>query len=254
MQHPTNELTTGIRFRNVRFSYESMTSPLFEGLSLHVTRGWTGVVGANGAGKTTLLKLATGLLQPDAGEILVPGTGLHCPQRTDEVPPGFEDLASAGDGGAHAIRGRLGIDDDWVERWHTLSHGERKRAQIGALLWLTPAVAAVDEPTNHIDAEARTALASALKHFRGVGLLVSHDRELLDTLCHQCIFVDPPEVRVRPGGYTRGAAQAEMEHEQARAEDTLARKEVKRLERLACKRWVLTPEAGGFKLCQVDGR
>jgi ATPase subunit of ABC transporter with duplicated ATPase domains len=117
-----------------------------------------------------------------------------------------------------------------------LSHGERKRAQIGALLWLSPAVAAVDEPTNHIDADARAALASALKQFRGVGLLVSHDRDLLDTLCHQCIFVDPPEVVLRPGGYTQGAAQAEAELEQARAEDALARKEINRLKSEARRR------------------
>jgi ATPase subunit of ABC transporter with duplicated ATPase domains len=236
-------MTTGIRFRNVRFSYDSMSSPLFEGLSLDVTRGWTGVVGANGVGKTTLLKLATGLIQPDAGEVLAPGKGWHCPQRTDEAPPGFEDLVSADDGSAHVIRGRLGIEDDWVKRWCTLSHGERKRAQIGALLWLTPAVAGVDEPTNHIDAEARAVLASALKLFRGVGLLVSHDRALLDALCRQCIFLDPPNVRVRPGGYSQGAAQAEAEQEQARAEDALAKKEVKRLKREARRRQSLADKA-----------
>jgi type IV secretory pathway VirB4 component len=34
-----------------------MSSPFFEDFSLHMTRGWTGVIGANGAGETTLLKL-----------------------------------------------------------------------------------------------------------------------------------------------------------------------------------------------------
>jgi len=244
---PTNELTADIRFRNVRFSYESMSRPLFDDLTLHVTRGWTGVVGANGAGKTTLLKLATGLLQPDAGEVQSPGKGLHCPQRTDEVPPGFEKLASTSNGGAHAIRGRLGIEGDWVERWHTLSHGERKRAQIGALLWLSPAVAAVDEPTNHIDADARATLASALAQFHGVGLLVSHDRDLLDTLCHQCIILEPTAVVLRPGGYTQGAAQAEAEAEQARGEDALARKEIHRLKREARRRRSLADKAARLR-------
>ena len=70
MEHATNESTPDIRFRNVRFSYESMSKPLLEHLTFHMARGWTGVVGANGAGKTTLLKLATGLLQPDAGEVI----------------------------------------------------------------------------------------------------------------------------------------------------------------------------------------
>ena len=100
MSHPANEMTPDIRFRNVRFSYESMSNPLFEGLTFHVTRGWTGVVGANGAGKTTLLMLATGLLQPDSGEVQSPGKSLHCPQRTDSVPPGLNDLAQLG----HSVR------------------------------------------------------------------------------------------------------------------------------------------------------
>ena len=87
----------------------------------------------------------------------------------------------------------LHIDSGWIDRWKSLSHGERKRAQIAVALWLDPVVLAVDEPTNHIDADARKLLREALRNFRGVGLLVSHDRELLDELCGQCLFIDPPE-------------------------------------------------------------
>ncbi|MHC4644638.1 MAG: ATP-binding cassette domain-containing protein [Planctomycetota bacterium] len=75
------------------------------------------------------------------------------------------------------IKDKLGIQDDWVQRWLTLSHGERKRAQIAVALWLKPDVLAVDEPTNHVDAEGREIIGSALHSFDGVGLLVSHDRE-----------------------------------------------------------------------------
>jgi ATPase subunit of ABC transporter with duplicated ATPase domains len=71
----------------------------------------------------------------------------------------------------------------------------------------------VDEPTNHLDLEARDLLAGALKMFKGVGLLVSHDRELLDALCGQCLFLDPPEARMRPGGYTKGFREACREEE-----------------------------------------
>ena len=89
------------------------------------------------------------------------------------------------------LKSRLGVEEDWETRWSTLSHGERKRAQIGVALWREPDVLAVDEPTNHLDAQARDMLKNALEAFTGVGLLVSHDRELLDSLCDQCCFIDP---------------------------------------------------------------
>ena len=63
------------------------------------------------------------------------------------------------------LRGKLFIGDDWAERWATLSHGERKRAQIAVALWQQPEVLLIDEPTNHIDAGARALLCEALPPF-----------------------------------------------------------------------------------------
>ena len=225
-----------VLFGNLAFGYEKAATVLFEGLTFHFPAGWTGVVGANGAGKTTILKLATGELTPDQGQVQAPTGAIYCPQRTDEPPVGLEELLEAFAGEAQAIKGRLGIEADWPGRWETLSHGERKRAQVGVALWRSPAVLAIDEPTNHIDGEARRLLAGALRAFRGVGLLVSHDRELLDALCRQCLFVDPPDAVMRPGGYSAGAEQADVEEETVRRQSELARQEADRLEREAVRR------------------
>lgn len=103
----------------------------------------------------------------------------------------LSELLSSTDNIACRIKGQLNIGVDWHERWKTLSHGERKRAQIAVAIWSRPAILAVDEPTNHLDAEARDHLYKALNAFKGIGLLVSHDRELLDALCHQCLFIAP---------------------------------------------------------------
>ncbi|MFC1526313.1 ATP-binding cassette domain-containing protein [Candidatus Latescibacterota bacterium] len=228
-------MATEILLHDVSFSYETGTEALLQGLVLHFPRGWTGVVGANGAGKTTLLRLATGELEPVTGRVLTE-YAIYCQQRTDLPPSQMGQMLADEDGEVAALRGRLGIHDDWLKRWATLSHGERKRAQIGTALWQQPQVLAVDEPTNHLDTLAREMLYQALRRFRGVGLLVSHDRSLLDGLCRQCVFVDPPEAQMRPGGYTQGSGQADLEQETALREREEASQEVKRLEREATQR------------------
>jgi macrolide transport system ATP-binding/permease protein len=235
MSSRQTELTAPLCFNGVAYYYTAMANPLLMGISFHCDIGWTGVVGANGTGKTTLLKLATGLLSPINGVVQGGRDFLWCPQCTDIVPPAFKAFLETDESLAYAIRSRLGVEDDWIERWGTLSHGERKRAQIATLLWRDPPGLAIDEPTNHIDMEARQMLADALLQYRGVGLLVSHDRELLDRLCYQCLFIDPPGLRIRPGGYSSGLVLEKADEERATVEREQATEELTRLERTAAQ-------------------
>jgi ATPase subunit of ABC transporter with duplicated ATPase domains len=223
-------------FKNVSFTYERAGKPLLQNLSVHFPIGWSGIVGVNGAGKTTLLRLATAELDPQQGQILYSGQTAYCPQRTDDPPKNATTFLGDTDGEARRLRGLLAIEVDWEERWDNLSHGERKRLQIGTALWSRSEVLALDEPTNHIDAYVRDLLASALKTFRGVGLLVSHDRELLDTLCRQCVFVDPPNAVVRTGNYSEATRQLQREEEHRRKERRKAKSVCARLRHAVVKR------------------
>ena len=225
-----------ILFQNISFTYDRATQPVIRNLSAHFTPGWTGIVGANGVGKSTILKLATGELEPIQGRVQIPEFAIYCQQRTDNAPGQLDDLISAMDGEAFGIKGRLGIEDDWVQRWTTLSHGERKRAQIAVAIWRKPRVRAVDEPTNHLDATAQDLLFDALSTFRGVGLLVSHDRKLLDGLCHQCLFVEPPDAILRPGNYSHGLQQAEKDAMTAQRQRNRAKQDFLKLKREATRR------------------
>jgi len=200
-------------FNDVSFGYDTLALPLLINVNVHFNRGWTGIIGANGAGKTTLLRLASNELEPDQGEVIGSENAIYCRQRTDIAPLRLKELINSSDSFSCRIRGQLGVGSDWYERWETLSHGERKRAQIAVAIWLKPAVLAVDEPTNHLDAEARNHLYHTLKLFNGIGLLVSHDRELLDALSHQCLFIEPPNVSLRAGNYTRGMIEMGKEEE-----------------------------------------
>ncbi len=200
-----------IKFHKATFCYEKAGVPIFENITLHAIPGWSGVVGGNGAGKTTLLKLATGLLEACSGFIERPIQTAYCAQRTDDPPENLDALLMCHNKSAQILKGKLGLEADWRLRWQTLSHGERKRAQIACTIWREPDLLAVDEPTNHLDTQARQMLIDALHSFKGVGLLVSHDRQLLDSLCLQCLFIEPPKVVARPGGYTNGRQIAAVE-------------------------------------------
>ena len=206
-----------LQFDDVSFAYPGMQDPLLAHVTAHFPEGgWTGIVGANGAGKTTLLKLAAGTLKPTEGAIRQIGTAQYAVQRTDAPPDAWDDFMNCWDAPAMDLRRLLGISDDWADRWDTLSHGERKRVQIAIALWHAPDVLALDEPTNHLDGATKRILLEALKRFRGAGLLVSHDREFLDALCSQCLFIFPPRIQMRPGGVSQGMEQDRREQTHAR--------------------------------------
>lgn len=223
-------------FSNVSFSYPGSPARIFDSIQFGVAEGWTGVIGANGAGKTTLLQLAANGLSPSVGTIHCPHHVVYCPQRTDFPLDDFEQFLESTEGDAFRLRGQLGIEDDWLVRWDTLSHGERKRAQIASCLFQQPELLAVDEPTNHLDRDARDLVCNALHSFRGIGLLVSHDRDLLDSLSSHSLFVSPPNALLRGGGYSVAMKELEQEATLAREARTRAKSERKRLEREAVAR------------------
>lgn len=226
-----------LQFDHVSFAYPGMIDPLLADVSALFPEGcWTGIVGANGAGKTTLLKLASGLLAPSRGELRQIGTAAYAVQRTDAPPPDWDDFMNAWDAAAMDWRRRLGVSDLWADRWDTLSHGERKRAQIAIALWRAPDVLALDEPTNHLDRAAKATLLDALRAYRGAGLIVSHDRDFLDALCSQCLFLFPPRVVLRPGGVTAGLEQDRREQTHAREQHDANAGKARRLQAAAQQR------------------
>ena len=172
-----------LQFDNVSFAYPGMTDSLLSHVTAFFPEGeWTGIVGANGAGKTTLLKIASGALRPTDGSVRQIGTAQYAVQRTDAPPADWDDFMNCWDASAMDWRRRLGISDDWADRWDSLSHGERKRVQIAIALWHAPDVLALDEPTNHLDLPSIECLENALVDTPCAMLLVSHDERFLSKL------------------------------------------------------------------------
>src|SRR5690606_31545251 len=122
----------------------------------------------NGAGKSTLLGLLAGALSPTQGVVRCePAEGRLVLCRQTLAEPSVELIAFAysWEGSARRARARLGLDPEQLERWGSLSPGERQRWQLAAALELEPQLLLLDEPTNHLDAGAREALAAALREF-----------------------------------------------------------------------------------------
>lgn len=192
---------TFIRAENLNFSYKNMPKPLLVNVSLSFHSGWTSICGANGCGKTTLFKLLSDQLTPTSGKIHRQGTSCLVAQQTENPPEYLQETATDYSRYALTLKEALKIDDDWFGRWDTLSIGERKRVQILAALCQKPDILLVDEPSNHVDEATAQTIMEALEKFRGIGLLISHDRLLLNKLCTSTVFFDARDVVIYNAPY-----------------------------------------------------
>ena len=214
----------------VSYAYPSSVQPILTDVTIAFPLGWTGLLGDNGCGKSTLARIACGLIEPDAGSVTRGLVSIMCAQEVDEMPDGLYDFAADYGREARELRRIFRIEDDMPWRFDELSFGERKKLQIAVALWQRPDVLVADEPTNHLDADARAQLAAALARFRGIGILVSHDRELLDALVDRCVSFEPGgKLVVRPGGYTAAHGQAELERTSTARERAAAKEQLARL-------------------------
>ncbi len=207
---------------DLSFSYSSALEVLKDA-SLSLSPGWTGVVGVNGGGKTTLLRLLAGELVTDRSMLRrIPADQVirYCPQRVGEISLPIQGLAERWDRSAQRIMGKLALDPPQLARWPSLSPGEKKRWQIASALADSPDLLLLDEPTNHLDSNAKELLTEELKGFQGIGVLVSHDRELLDLLTTQTLRISAgAQLRAYAGNYA--AAQEVWQTEDGHVRDSL---------------------------------
>ncbi len=175
--------------KHLHFKYKNSVMPIFEDLNLEFEEGWCCIVGANGSGKSTLLKLISKELEYEEGNIKGNDLTHYCMQSTEDIPQNLEDFMMTYTSKAFKIRDMLNINDEWLYQWNTLSFGEKKRMQIAVAIFEEPDVLLVDEPTNHLDTKSKIIVLDALKSFKGIGILVSHDRELLDSISTSTIIL-----------------------------------------------------------------
>jgi len=222
----------GIILNNISFGF---TESLINGLNCRFDDGWTAVVGANGAGKTSLLRLITGELKPGSGSIECTDTPVFCSQQTSAIPENAEALFTDCEPESYRLQHRFGLSPEWIERWETLSFGEKKRLQIASGLYTGSEILILDEPSNHLDQPSRDLLITALKSFRGTGIIVSHDRLFLNELAYQTLFLEPPAHDLRRQGYDAVSEARKTEQNYIRNRQKQIGSEVRRLEKRAAE-------------------
>ena len=201
-----------------------------------------GLVGANGSGKSTMFALLRGELQPDQGDLAIPGSWrvAHVAQETAATERSALDFVIDGDlhlreleaametsadpddhalaelhmaygdaGGYTAIsRGEalllgLGFTLEQSKRpVVTFSGGWRMRLQLAQALMAPSDLLLLDEPTNHLDLDAIVWLEQWLRRYEGTLVVISHDREFLDAVCGVTLALEHRKLVRWTGNYT----------------------------------------------------
>ncbi len=229
-----------LRLENLTYRVGART--LLDGASVTIPQGHkVGLVGRNGTGKSTLLRLIEGKLTPDAGEISVAprlriggvaqempdadGTPLQFvlaadreretltreaettvdPHRLGEIYDRLDAIgAHSAEARAASILAGLGFDEAAQARpLGSYSGGWRMRVALAATLFAAPDVLLLDEPSNHLDLETRIWLEGYLKSYQGTILLVSHDRDLLNSVTDSILHLHGLKLTLYRGNYDR---------------------------------------------------
>ena len=214
---------------------------IFDDISCGIHQGdKIGIIGINGTGKTTFLKILAGLEEADEGQVITQN-GLritYLPQHPEfpkdatilsYVTQGQKDQSWNPETGAHMILNRLGIEDHEEEIEH-LSGGQKKRVALAAVLANPTDVLILDEPTNHLDNEMAAWLEDYLNRFKGVVIMVTHDRYFLDRVTNKILEISHGKLYSYEAKYSdfleMKAQREEMEMASERKKQSILRMEI----------------------------
>ena len=196
-----------IEIKNLTFAYPRSQTPVFENFSANFPeKGITVMVGQNGAGKSTLIRCLMGILKPQQGEICIDGQNaaemtlaqrgrlmgyvMQNPARQlfsatieEEMQFGLKNMGLSAD--EIALR-----TETYLKMFHlagrekefpfNLSHGEKQRLVMAAILSMKPKYLILDEPTSGLDLKNKNQLAAYLKSVDAGVVMISHDHKFND--------------------------------------------------------------------------
>jgi ATP-binding cassette subfamily F protein 3 len=199
-----------------------------------------GFVGRNGVGKSTLFHAIRGELPTETGTIAIPprwrigslaqeapdgpesltevvlkadverhallreAETAHDPGRIADIQTRLVDIdAHSAPARAAAILSGLGFSTpDQARPCSEFSGGWRMRVALAATLFAAPDLLLLDEPTNYLDLEGTLWLEDHLAHYPRTVIIISHDRDLLDTSVDQILHLDRGKLTLYKGTYS----------------------------------------------------
>ena len=209
---------------------------LFEDASFGVQEGdKIGIVGINGTGKSTRLKMIAGEEEPDEGQIIRQNGKKAAYLLQNPVFCADSDIAGyALDGNpdtdwkVQSNLTKLGILD-YTAKMADLSGGQRRKVALAKVLAEDVDILLLDEPTNHLDEGMIIWLEDYLRNYRGVVLMVTHDRYFLDRVTNRILEVDNGKIYGYEAGYS-GFLELKAQREEMELASERKRKSVLRME------------------------
>lgn len=225
----------------INLTLQRGSKTLFQGVNLSILANQRiGIVGENGAGKSSLFALLRGKLQPDRGDLYIP-PHLEIAHLEQEIPA-LEQIAleyivdgdtelrelerkleTTEDGMEIAeLHGRLLAIDGYSARARAaelmyglgftaeeqakpvsaFSGGWRMRLNLAKTLMCRSNLLLLDEPTNHLDLDTILWLEEWLRRYCGTMLVISHDRDFLDSIATHIIHFEHQKLTLYTGNYS----------------------------------------------------
>ena len=213
---------------------------IFDDISCGIQEGEKiGIIGINGTGKSTLLKILAGLEEGDEGQVIMQnGVRMAYLPQNPQFPADSTVLDYVADGRWHKewgteseagnVLNKLGLTDHQAKISH-LSGGQKKRAALARILVNPSDILILDEPTNHLDGEMVSWLEDYLIRFKGVLIMVTHDRYFLDRVSNRILEISHGSLYSYEANYSRFLEQKAQREEMELASDR-KRRSVLRME------------------------
>ena len=187
---------------------------IFDDISCGIQEGEKiGIIGINGTGKSTLLRILAGLEEGDEGQVIMQnGVRMAYLPQNPQFPADSTVLDYVADGRWHKewgteseagnVLNKLGLTDHQAKISH-LSGGQKKRAALARILVNPSDILILDEPTNHLDGEMVSWLEDYLIRFKGVLIMVTHDRYFLDRVSNRILEISHGSLYSYEANYSR---------------------------------------------------
>ena len=187
---------------------------IFDDISCGIQEGEKiGIIGINGTGKSTLLRILAGLEEGDEGQVIMQnGVRMAYLPQNPQFPADSTVLDYVADGRWHKewgteseagnVLNKLGLTDHQAKISH-LSGGQKKRAALARILVNPSDILILDEPTNHLDGEMVSWLEDYLIRFKGVLIMVTHDRYFLDQVSNRILEISHGSLYSYEANYSR---------------------------------------------------